>query len=255
MRADSRYCSASCRQRAYRQRSKVATLPRKAHQRVIREQLAAASAESAAVDIGSAQIRAITLAEAKALIEPYEWLGTMPAVSRFAFGIFFDGRLGGAVVYSNEYAENLKVWDKYGFTGKIICLSRGACAHWTPRNAASKLIRRSMRMLPARYRVITAMADALAGEVGVVFQAANFCFVGVMTSGGRALVSINGRHISERQAFRLAGTRGARRLARLGFDAKPVPRRGRYFAFRGPRREREQLRAAIAGMIKPRTQQ
>jgi hypothetical protein len=56
-------------------------------------------------------------AEASAVIERYEWLGTMPAVSRYCFGIFFGERCGGAVVYGDEYAENLGVWDRYGFTG------------------------------------------------------------------------------------------------------------------------------------------
>jgi hypothetical protein len=72
-----------------------------------------------------------------------------------------------------------------------------------------------------------------------------------MRSGGRALVSINGKRVSERQAGRLAGTRGARALAQLGLDAMTTPRPGRYFAFRGSRKERQQLRAAIAELIKP----
>ena len=32
------------------------------------------------------------------------------------FGIYFDGNLGGAVVYSTEYIENLGHWDKYDYT-------------------------------------------------------------------------------------------------------------------------------------------
>ena len=52
-------------------------------------------------------MRAITTTEAAAIITEYEWLGTMPAVSRHCFGIFFDGELGGAVVYGDEYGESL----------------------------------------------------------------------------------------------------------------------------------------------------
>jgi hypothetical protein len=252
MRADSRYCSARCRQVAYRRRKvAVQQLPQKAHQRIIREQLAAESAESVAADIGRAEVRPIALAEAKALIEVYEYLGTMPAVGRFAFGIFFDARCGGAVVYGDEYAENLGVWDRYGYRGKIIALLRGACAHWAHPHAASKLIRRSMDLLPEHYKVVTATVDQAAGEFGTIYQACGFDYVGAMTAGSRALIRIDGRTLSERQAGRLAGTRGARALAKLGFDAQPVPRRGRYFAFRGPRRERERYRDAIAHLIKP----
>jgi hypothetical protein len=249
MRADSRFCSARCRQKDYRRRKATAgKSPQKAHQRIIRERLAAKSPESAAVDIRGAQVRPITLAEARALIEVYE---PMSAVSRFAFGIFFDRRCGGAVVYGDEYTENLGVWDRYGYRGKIIALLRGACEPWAHPHSGSKLIRRSMRLLPEQYRVVTATVDALANEIGTIYQAAGFDYVGVMRGGGRTQISVNGKHVSERQAERLAGTRGARALAQLGFDAEAVPRRGRYFAFRGSRLERQRYRAAIGHLIKP----
>ena len=85
----------------------------------------------------------------------------------------------------------------------------------------------------------------------MIYQAAGFDYVGIMCAGGRALVRVNGKAMSERQAGRLTGTRGARALARLGFDAITAPRRERYFAFRGSRVEQKQLRAAIAHLVKP----
>jgi hypothetical protein len=108
-----------------------------------------------------------------------------------------------------------------------------------------------MDLLPERFEVVTATVDANAGEVGVIYQACGFDYVGVMRHGGRALVRIAGTTISERQAARLAGTRGARALAQLGFDAVPVPRRARYFAFRGRRAERRAHRERIAHLIQP----
>ena len=143
------------------------------------------------------------------------------------------------------------MWERYGFGGQIIALHRGACLPWAHPHSASKLIRRSMAMLPSRYKVITATVDGAAGEIGTVYQACGFDYVGIMRPGGRTRVVINGTQISERQAGRIAGTRGARALAQLGFDAVPAPRIARYFAFRGSRRERRELRAAIAHLIKP----
>jgi len=245
-RTDAQYCSPRCRQRGYRARQ--ASRPRKARQRVMRERLAAVDAQPAAVDIGSAVVRAITLSEAKAIVELYE---PMPAVSGFAFGIFLEGRCGGAVVYGDDYGENLGVWDCYGYSGRIIALLRGACLPWAHPHAASKLIRRSMDLLPQRYNVVTATVDRTAGEIGTIYQACGFDFVGTMRKGGRALIGVNGKHISERQAGRLAGTRGAHALAKLGFDVSAVPRKERYFAFRGHKRERARLRQAIAHLLKP----
>jgi hypothetical protein len=54
------------------------------------------------------------------------------------------------VVYGDEYAENRGVWDRFGFTGRIIGLLRGCCLPWAHPHSASKLIRRSTELLPAR---------------------------------------------------------------------------------------------------------
>src|SRR5260221_107121 len=85
-----------------------------------------------------------------------------------------DWRGGGVVIYGDEPGENLGVWDRYGYRGKILGLLRGACLHWAHPHSASKLIRRSMDLLPERYRVITATVDRAAGEIGTVYQAAGF---------------------------------------------------------------------------------
>jgi hypothetical protein len=252
-RADALYCSTACRQQSYRQRKREAAAikPQKAHQRIIRDRLAIGGTERA-TDIRTAQVRPITTAEAKAIILQYEWLGTMPAVVRHCYGIFFAGELGGAVVYAAESGENLGVWDRFGFAGKIIALARGASLPWAHPYSASKLIRRSMDLLPERYKVVTATVDfASANEVGIVYQSAGFTYCGIMRQGGRALIRINGTYVSERQAGRLAGTQGARALAALGFDAVPVPRRGRYFAFRGSKHDRRCNSAAIAHLVLP----
>jgi hypothetical protein len=73
----------------------------------------------------------------------------------------------------------------------------------------AELVRGSMKLLPARFEIVTATVDGTLGEVGVIYQACGFDYVGVMCHGGRALVRIGGTAISERQAYRLAGTRGA----------------------------------------------
>ena len=78
-----------------------------------------------------------------------------------------------------------------------------------------------------------------------------FDYVGVMHPGRRALIRINGKTMSERVAGQLAGTQGVRALARLGFDVISVPRRARYFTFRGDKQERKRNRAVIAHLLKP----
>jgi hypothetical protein len=202
-------------------------------------------------DIGMAIVKPISLSEARAIIERHEWLGSMPAVARWAFGIFFSERLGGAIVFGDEYSENLNTWDRYGYTGRIVALLRGVTLPWAHRHSASKLIRRAIDLLPERYRVITATCDAIAGELGTIYQACGFDYVGTMCSGRRALIYHQGRIVSERHARRRFGTSGRHGLAALGIRSLSVPRRTRYFAFRGPAREQAGLRASIADRIKP----
>jgi hypothetical protein len=202
--------------------------------------------------IGAAVVKPISVAEAKAIITRCEWLGVMPAVKTHAFGLFFGNALGGAVVFGPEYAENRGVWSRYGFEGRIIALLRSACETWAHPHSASKLVRGAIKLLPERYRVVTATCDGLAGEVGTIYQAAGFDYVGQMYDGGpRALIYYAGKVVSERQAKRRFGTCGRRQLAALGIRSHVVLRRTRYFAFRGDRREQAALRAAIADRIKP----
>jgi hypothetical protein len=224
----------------------------KSHQRFIRERLAQ-SEPTFNADIETAVVREITPSQAKEIIEKYEWLKTMPAFILHCYGIFFDGICGGAVVYSTEYAENLGVWDKYGYTGKIICLSRGACVHWAHPHAASKLIRQSMKMLPEKYKVVTCAIDRTANEYGTIYQACGFDYVGQMSKGGdqASIITPDGKRISSRDAYSLYGTRSAQVLREMGLDVRSTPRKSRYFGFRGSKREQQENRKEIEHLMKP----
>lgn len=235
----------------------------KAHQRIVREQ-------KAKRDIGypknpcisSAVVKEVDRETAKKIIEEYEWLGCMAAVNWYYYGIFFDGVCGGVVVYGQEYIENLGNWDKYGYTGKIILLNRGACVHWAHPHSASKLIRQSMKMLPEKYKVITATVDDMAGEIGTIYQACGFDYIGSMRDnnpnvkskkGDRCAWVINGKLYGARAIRQKFGTTRLEVIKSHYPDVKKVKQnsKSRYFAFRGSKAERKKLRSAIEPYIKP----
>lgn len=232
----------------------------KAWQRLIRERQADAERLSGEpwrdyeADISKAEVRRVSYATAREVIQQYEWLGRMPAVVSFCYGVYFADQLAGVVVYGPEYGENLGVWDKYGYTGKIILLARGACVHWAHPHTASKLIRGSMRLLPERFEVVTATVDSGAGEVGTIYQACNFDYVGPMGSGHRGCV-VNGKLYTSRNMKDVFDTESIKKIqARFGVDNVKVikePAKGRYFAFRGGKIARKHNRAAIAHIVKP----
>ena len=241
-----------------------------AHQKKVRDECAITDLDNLFGDywtdvdksLKGAMVREITLLTAKKIIEKYEWLGCMPAVSWFAYGIFFDGLCGGCVVYGPEYIENLGRWDKYDYTGKIILLSRGVCLHWTPINTNSKLIMASVKMLPKKYKIITATTDHLAGEIGTIYQACNFDYVGSMRdanpnvsskNGDRDGWIINGKMYGSRSLRLKYGTTKASELIKIHPDIKKVKQNSkhRYFYFIGSKSDKKYHRSKINHIVKP----
>ena len=214
-------------------------------------------------DLKKAVVKEVTFDTAKKIIEEYEWLGCMPAISWHFYGIFFDGFCGGVVVFSPEYIENLGRWDKYDFTGKIILLSRGVCLHWTPINTNSKLIMTAVKMLPEKYKVVTATTDHLAGEVGTIYQACNFYYVGSMRdanpnipnskNGDRDGWLINGKLYGSRSLRMKYGDTKMETLLKSNKKVEKVKQNSkhRYFLFRGSKYDQKYLKAKIEHLIKP----
>jgi len=68
-----------------------------------------------------------------------------------------------------------------------LCLERGGCVHWAPRNAASFLISRAVKLIHRTKRIARffAYADPAAGEYGAVYQAANWNYLGQGLHGTR----------------------------------------------------------------------
>ena len=255
----------------------------KAYQRIIREERAATRADedglfgaywqSANLDIANAVVRPISRRTAEQIILKYEWMQSMPAVVWHCFGIFYDDVLAGAVCYGPEYSENLGAiarergiamadWSRYGYEGRMILLSRGACAHWAHPHSASKLIRRSMDLLPERFEIVTATVDEAAGEIGTIYQACGFDYVGSMRDRNAKVNSrrldrdgwrIRGRIYGARSIRQMVGSGRREEVLRRYPDAEFVAQHAkhRYFAFRGSPAVKRRHRAAIAHLIQP----
>lgn len=191
-------------------------------------------------------IKQIKRNEAESIIKEYEWLKKMPAFSKYYLGIFFiinnKEYLGGVLVYSPEYGLNTGVWNKYGFSDKILLLSRGVCLWWTPKNTASYFISRANKWIKenTHYRIITATVDPMAGEVGTIYQSLNWYYVGLMSgnySNGKELkrmtIIIDSKEYSTRYIRKKYGTMKKDEILKIHPDAVYVPqyRKRRYFYF------------------------
>jgi hypothetical protein len=157
-----------------------------AHQRLIRDRLQQSDPQEIVPSLDGYAVETIARADALPLIMRYEWLGTLGQSTIFV-GLLSPTRdLHGAACFG------------YGPSGQIrkligepaLCLERGACVHYAPRNAASFLIRAACKLV---FRIngtalFFAYADPMAGEYGAVYQAAGWAYLGQGLNGkeGRA---------------------------------------------------------------------
>lgn len=120
------------------------------------------------------------------------------------------------------------------------------------------LIRKSMRLLPPKYEVITATVDELAGEIGTVYQAAGFYYIGSMRENmglptERFGVIIDGKLYNARSIRQKIGNQRKVEILKRYPDARFVTlkTKKRYFAFRGSRKVQKKHFEAIKHLIKP----
>lgn len=120
----------------------------------------------------------------KEFIEKHEWLGSMPHRPTHRFIATYKGILAGVIIMATPNAFSNLLGKENRDLEKLI--SRGACISWSPKNLASALIMYSVKWMVknTNYRFFTAYSDVEARELGTVYQACNFIYLG-QNSGAR----------------------------------------------------------------------
>lgn len=120
--------------------------------------------------------------EIKKFIEEYEWMRTIPPYPTHYFIARYDGILAGALIFSMPNAFSKLLGPETKNLERLI--ARGACISWSPKNLASSFIMWSIKWMVSntQYRLFTAYADPEAKELGTIYQACNFWYIG-QTSG------------------------------------------------------------------------
>jgi hypothetical protein len=148
-------------------------------------------------------VEPITRDEARRVILKYEWLGSMASTS-LHYGIMFGPYLGGVtcVGVNGSGTGGPYVQAQYGLTKpELAILARGACVSWAPPGTNSKLVSWTARRVAVDYpptRLIVAYADVDAGEIGTIYQACNWFYVGQSDAAGVSIRSPEGRVVSFR---------------------------------------------------------
>lgn len=141
-------------------------------------------------------------AEITKFIRRHEWLGNMSQFPTHWFAAYYKGIMAGALVMNMPNAFSKLLGEGTKTLERLV--SRGACISWSPKNLASKFLMWSVKFMVAntRYRLFTAYSDPTAKELGTIYQACNWDYLGQKSGAAKRYISpYTGRLVSDR-AFR-----------------------------------------------------
>ena len=225
-------------------------------------------------------IEAIGKGEADEFIQRYEHLSTVGhPLARYgarnaagelaAVALFGRPHVQAAGICRALDPRNLSEADRE-YLGKVICLERGACAHWAHRHCASWFLPRVLARASADHgwKIFFAYSDQEAGEIGTVYQAANWLYIGQGPGRrtGRTRPKFRhpavkaGRWLTDRSFHRrgLSMAADVGRIDGLGIRSNRRPwearlhgAKGKYVCFVGTRAERRALLRALRYPVLP----
>jgi hypothetical protein len=132
-------------------------------------------------------------------IKRHEWLGNLSQFTTHWFAAYYRGHLAGVILMNMPNAFSKLVGEETKELERLV--SRGACVSWSPKNLASAMLMWSINWMVqnTRYRVFTAYSDPTAKELGTIYQACNFYYIG-QNSGTttRYINPFTGKIVSDR---------------------------------------------------------
>ena len=111
-------------------------------------------------------------------IERHEWLGKLPNRPTHRFVAKYKDQVAGAVIMAVPNTFSLILGAENRDREKLI--SRGACISWSPKHLGSWLIMQSVNWMAQKthFCLFTAYSDPEAKELGTIYQACNFIYLG-----------------------------------------------------------------------------
>jgi hypothetical protein len=132
-------------------------------------------------------------------IQRHEWLGNLSQFTTHWFGAYYKGILAGVILmnmpnaFSKMLGENTKELERL--------VSRGACISWSPKNLASNFLMWCIKYMVknTQYRLFTAYSDPTAKELGTIYQACNWYYLGQSSGGTKKYINpYTGKLVTDR---------------------------------------------------------
>lgn len=127
--------------------------------------------------------------EATQFTKRYEWLKSVGSFPTHWYAARYKGVLGGVIIFGMPNAFSKLLGDKTKEIERLI--ARGSSASWTPKNLGSCFLMWCIKDMvqSTQYRVFTAYSDPQARELGSIYQALNFYYLG--NGNGASIRCIN----------------------------------------------------------------
>lgn len=135
----------------------------------------------------------------KNFIERHEWLGTLSQYTTHWFACYHKDILAGVMLYNMPNAFSKLLGENTSDLERLI--SRGACISWSPKNLGSAFLMWCLRWMVKNtdYRIFTAYSDPTAKELGTIYQACNFYYLGQKSGTTKRYINpYTGRMVSDR---------------------------------------------------------
>ena len=116
--------------------------------------------------------------DAVQFIKRYEWLGTIGSYPTHWFTAYYKGILSGVIIMSMPNAFSKLLGEETKNIERLI--ARGASASFCPKNLGSKFLMWCIKWMVdnTQYRLFTCYSDPQAKELGSIYQALNFFYLG-----------------------------------------------------------------------------
>ena len=180
----------------------------------------------------------------------------MPQAVKRCFGLFFSGNIAGALVFAEKPGSNLSSDKTSIVPADAWYLARGACVHWAHEHSATWFISKVCRdFLATPNCCVLAYSDPSAGEIGTIYQALNWKYIGV-SAGGPTAATVDGKLITLRsfqrdRKYSVGKSIKEVREAFAGKDVQAVGRKGRYVGVYGTRKYKKEMESRFAPHVLP----
>lgn len=201
------------------------------------------------------RVERISFSDAAAFITKYEWLGTMGS-AKYCFGLLRGPLLLGVVCYTSPSSPGaFKRLLGPDLVGRVLQLCRGASAPGAPVWTGSMLISQSLRILAREQGAVAvvAFADPAAGELGIVYQAANAYYLGLTNSRGPGHYLILGKLYHARAVQKHFGSAAHAWLSELDPSYRRIQRsrKHRYLFIIARGASRNSIIRSISPLVQP----